>query len=87
MSQNSWQMWKDAAISFEPVPRSLGLMWRTYGRRESKKCGTCAHLVINLGNTGNRYFKCELYGITSGAATDFRKKWTACGKWEEKKDE
>lgn len=85
MSQNPWQMWKDAAITFEPVPKQLSVMWRKFGRRESQKCGTCRHLIVHGGNT-SYYFKCEYYGITSGAATDWRKKWIACGQWEKKDD-
>ena len=85
MSDNPWAMWKEAAITFEPVSRQLSIMWRTYGRRESQCCGMCVRLIQVSGNTKN-YFKCALYGVTSGAGTDWRKKWIACGKWEAKHD-
>lgn len=44
-------------------------------------CGGCAHLV-RVGRN-RAYFKCDVYGISSSEATDFRKKWLACGKFSE----
>jgi hypothetical protein len=85
MSENPWAMWKEAAITCEPVKHQLSLMWRTYGRRESQVCGTCAQLYKRKGNT-KYYFKCKLYGDTCGEGTDWRKKWLACGRWERKDD-
>lgn len=43
-------------------------------------CGTCIHLVHRGG--GNRtYLKCEFH-ITSGAASDCRRWWPACTRWQ-----
>jgi hypothetical protein len=85
MSDKPWDFYDQSAITFEPVARQLSLMWHTYGRRESQRCGTCALLIVHAHNN-NRYFKCTLYGETCGAGTDWRKKWLACGKWERKDD-
>ena len=41
-------------------------------------CGSCAHIK------GQRFFKCGLVRATAGAATDIRKGWPACIKWEAK---
>lgn len=43
-------------------------------------CGTCSHLVTK--EYAGRYFKCALRGDTKGPATDCRKKWPACERWE-----
>lgn len=75
-------MWKEAAITTEPVARQLSMMWHAYGRRESKTCGTCVHLTRHL-HGDNCYFKCSLYGKSCGAGTDWRKKWLACGEWKD----
>lgn len=41
-------------------------------------CGACASLI---GHHVNRrsFFKCARYGDSSSTATDWRKKWAACG--------
>ena len=44
-------------------------------------CGDCLHLRTKQAT--KRYFKCELVGDTSGPATDIRKSWAACEKFEE----
>lgn len=41
------------------------------------QCGDCPHFRSFL--LGKRYFKCAVYGITHSEATDWRKKFTACG--------
>ena len=56
----------------------LESMQRKYGKGPvGRSCGSCAHLV-GVGKA-NVYFKCELYGVSSSDATDWRKKWQACG--------
>ena len=44
-----------------------------------KRCGDCAHFFA-----AGAYYKCELYGITGGPGTDWRVRWQACGKFEER---
>ncbi len=56
-------------------------MIRFYGHGpDGAKCGQCAHLIVK--EMGGRYFKCDLTQITAGPATDWRKKWPACGAFE-----
>lgn len=47
-------------------------------------CGGCTHLVV--GHRG-RYFKCQLAGVTHGEATDIRKTWPACQRYEPRNSE
>ena len=59
-------------------------MVRKFGRGPAgTKCKTCKTLVHVDGGT-KYYLKCELYGITHGAATDFRAKWESCAKYVER---
>lgn len=85
MTDNPWKMWYEAAITTEPIPHRLALMYRTFNRDERHKCGDCAHLLVHAHGE-KRYFKCQYYKMSCGAATDWRKKWVACGKWEKKDD-
>jgi len=53
-----------------------------YGRQNGRTCGDCAHLVTKVWD--KVYYKCGKYSNTNGPGTDWRKKWPACGLWEEK---
>lgn len=45
---------------------------------EGARCGDCVHL---LGRAyANTYFKCALYGVSNGRATDWCKTYRACGR-------
>lgn len=37
------------------------------------------HLLYGYANT---YYKCRLYGVSHGAATDWRVSYVACGRFE-----
>jgi hypothetical protein len=53
-----------------------------YGKRDDKKCGDCGYLLETSWERGpTSYFKCEKFGISASAATDWRKKYLACGLW------
>lgn len=52
-------------------------MYASYGKDYTHQCGECA----NLYSHNCQYFKCQRYGGGYSAATDWRKKWTACGKF------
>ena len=52
-------------------------MLRLYGQKRGFVCSDCKHLVATGKNA--TYYKCSRFGITSGAATDWRLKWAACG--------
>jgi len=54
---------------------------------EGKTCGTCAYL-FRKRYTSRTYLKCSMRGgLTSGAATDQKAGWRACGLWEEAEDD
>lgn len=47
------------------------------GGPPGRTCGECARLK------GRKYFKCTARGVSASSATDHRKKWRACGLFEE----
>ena len=77
----------DQLPGFDAVPQGLSLperivtMHRMYGVAEGLKCATCAHLYEKRWDKS--YYKCGLNRDSNGPATDWRKTWPACGKWEE----
>jgi Na+-translocating ferredoxin:NAD+ oxidoreductase RnfC subunit len=57
-------------------------MIKVYGLGpEGAVCGSCKHLVCPNGYYTNRYYKCELRKISKSAASDHRKGWPACAKF------
>lgn len=67
-------------IADEPLPERIGVMHRMYGTTEGERCRTCAHLYRK--HWDKSYYKCDLNRDTNGAATDWRTRWPACGRWE-----
>lgn len=58
--------------------RKIDLMHKYYGRNYYNKCGNCNHFV--QGKYHDKTLrKCECYGLTHSAASDWTKSWTACG--------
>lgn len=45
------------------------------------KCGQCTHLHQHQVGY-SRFFKCHIYGRTGSNASDWRKKWEACGRFQ-----
>lgn len=82
-----YQLWLDEQmrkVEQSPLfglPNSIKTMHRMYGAADGKACGACVHCVMVNGGSRD-YPKCDLSKITNGAATDWRKKWPACGKFE-----
>ena len=68
-------------VKLKGYPQRLSDMHTLYGATEGEKCGTCKYLAYH--ERRNRYYKCEKFGFSFGAGTDWRKKWPACGAWEE----
>jgi REP element-mobilizing transposase RayT len=64
----------------EALPDRIKKMWRTHGKREDATCGNCQKLRA-FDYYNKRYYKCDLYGVSHGAGTDWRKRWTACGRF------
>lgn len=63
-------------------PKQLQTMQRKFGPGpEGATCGTCVQLVAK--KFAKTYFKCRIYGFSGGAATDWRKRWPACSRYQE----
>lgn len=58
--------------------RKIATMHKQYGMVNEKTCGQCPWLYRSCGY-GSAYYKCAAYGKSNSEATDWRKKWTACG--------
>ena len=57
--------------------RKIDLMHRLFGIADGK-CGNCCHFV--QGRYHDRILrKCEVYGLTHSEASDWAKRWQACG--------
>ncbi len=53
--------------------RKIDLMHRQFGKCDGHTCGECSNL------TEHCYYKCRVYGVTSSEASDWAKRWLACG--------
>lgn len=53
-------------------------MHREYGKNTAHRCADCPNLCIHATTSHTRY-KCMAYGASASAATDWAKRWTACG--------
>lgn len=62
------------------LPVRIRQMHEAYGKTEGVTCKTCVHLIRY--QMGASWLKCELARQSSSAATDWRAKWPACGKYE-----
>ena len=59
--------------------RKLELMHQRFGVCEGQTCGTCKNLTSHFYD--KRYYKCACYGESASEATDWAKRWVACGLW------
>ena len=57
--------------------RKIGLMHKLYGIGDGI-CGTCSHFVEGRYHT-KILRKCEIYGLTHSEASDWARRWKACG--------
>ena len=58
--------------------RKLELMHRRFGKFDGHRCGECSNLVS--GRYHDKILrKCRVYGLTHSEASDWAKRWTACG--------
>lgn len=81
-----FDMWGNEVTPPDPPAsggRKFVTMQEKFGTIEGKTCKDCKHLVCYVNWDKKRWYKCELWRISSSAATDIRLKNTACGKWEE----
>jgi len=58
--------------------RKITAMHRVYGQDDAHKCADCLNLCIYVTSSHTQY-KCMAYGASASAATDWAKRWTACG--------
>ena len=56
--------------------RKIDLMHRIFDKVEGHTCKECSNLVEG-GWEG--FWKCKVYGVTHSEASDWRKKFVACG--------
>ncbi len=67
------------------LPVRITAMYSLYGKTEGEKCGQCNHIICVVRS--RTYFKCSQSRMSHGAATDWRMRWTACGKFEKGEDQ
>ena len=60
------------------MKNKIDAMHQYFGELPDKRCEDCDNLI--KGYCGNTFVrKCTVYGATHSAASDWRKKYTACG--------
>ena len=61
------------------MARKIDLMYLQFGeaKEPDAKCGNCEHL--RLIKTNRNYYKCDVYGVSSSVATDWKVGSHACG--------
>ena len=59
--------------------KKIEAMHNEYGKDVEHKCKDCCNL--SSYTQSRTWYKCEAYGNTSGEATDWAKRNTACGKF------
>ena|SRR3990167_2828085 len=67
----------------KPLPDRLRMMHRLHGATAGTTCKKCRYLVLQGGVAG-RFLKCAESVVTRGPGTDWRARWPACGKYEER---
>lgn len=50
-------------------------------------CADCVHLRYRPRPSGKKFWKCDLRALTDGPATDHRKSWPSCGRYEKREGE
>ena len=75
-----WQEFGSVIVATD-YPKRLVQMRLMHGANDARKCGDCAHLR-RVGKA-SVHLKCSLARQTSGAATDWRARWPACGRFSE----
>lgn len=58
--------------------RKIAAMHREYGKDCAHKCADCQNLCVHA-TTRHTLYKCAAYGVSFSSATDWTKRWTACG--------
>lgn len=58
--------------------RKIEAMYREYWKDHAHRCADCQNLCIHA-TTSHTLYKCMAYGDSCSSATDWSKRWTACG--------
>lgn len=83
MSQNHFEQLDEWAKKHKLDAKNPNKMVRKFGKFDDlNKCGSCKFLVCYESPSGKNYYKCEKFGYSKSEASDFRKKWNACKKFE-----
>lgn len=61
--------------------RKIDAMHERFGKCGGLLCRDCNHLVHRQWGD-RKFYKCELYGLSHGEATDWRISYTACGMYD-----
>lgn len=74
---------RDAAKRLSPTQglKRIELMHERHGVETGRHCGECVHFLVKKW-AGQTYFKCERYGNSNAASTDWRRSWIACGQFK-----
>ena len=57
--------------------RKIDLMHRQFGKCDGHTCGECSNLIEHRYD--KCYRKCKVYGCSHSEASDWAKRWVACG--------
>ena len=63
--------------------RKQHLMYRQFGHCDGHVCGECSNLIEGAYH-GKILRKCKVYGMTHSEASDWAKRWLACGMFNKK---
>lgn len=72
------------SVEDRPLPKRILDIRTVYGKRDDRICGNCIHL--RKLKFSRNYYKCSLSNFSHDSATDWRKHWPACGRFEEGSD-
>ena len=57
--------------------RKIDLMHQRFGTTPGKTCGECSNMIEHRYD--KKYYKCRHYSLGASEASDWRKKYDACG--------
>lgn len=76
---------RDEENRIHAASKGLAAMHLRYGLTPGQRCGDCVSCIKVHGDHKIVPNKCKEYKITNGAATDWRLKWPACGRFVDRR--
>lgn len=67
------------------IERRIAAMHKRFGLNTVLYCKDCNHLISGKYHD-RRYYKCEIYGLSHSASSDWRRSWMACGMYNVPQD-